>query len=256
MTVAATMVQSRHAGAVRHVVLDRPPVNVLTAAMLEELDGRLCEAADDRAAKVIVLEGAGKAFCAGVDVADHTETRVQATLEVFHRVARRLLAMPQPVIAAVHGAALGGGMELALACDVVLAREDAKLGQPEIQLGVFPPVAAALLPRLVGRQRAMDLILTGRTIAAAEAQAMGLVSQVIAAVGFAAAVDGWAAKLAALSGAALKLAKRAVIAGFDTTADLAIARAESLYLTELVAEPDAHEGIAAFLEKRKPQWRS
>ncbi len=238
------------------MVLDRPPVNVLTAAMLEELDNRLCEAADDRAAKVIVLEGAGKAFCAGVDVADHTEARVQATLEVFHRVARRLLAMPQPVIAAVHGAALGGGMELALACDVVLTRDDAKLGQPEIQLGVFPPVAAALLPRLVGRQRAMDLILTGRTITAAEAQAMGLVSQVIAADGWTAAVDGWAAKLAALPGAALKFAKRAVIAGFDTTADLAIARAESLYLTELVADPDAHEGIAAFLEKRKPQWRS
>ena len=256
MTVAATTVRVRRDGAVAHVTLDRPPVNVLTAAMLEELDGCLCEAGEDRGAKVIVLEGAGKAFCAGVDVADHTETRVQATLEVFHRVARRLLAMPQPVIAAVHGAALGGGMELALACDVVLARDDAKFGQPEIQLGVFPPVAAALLPRLVGRQRAMDLILTGRTVPAAEAAQLGLVSQVLPADGFAAAVDGRAAQLASLSGAALKLAKRAMIAGFDTTADLAIARAESLYLTELVAEPDAHEGIAAFLEKRQPRWRS
>ncbi len=257
MSVATSLTKILQSGAVRYVMLDRPPVNVLTAAMLEELDGQLCEAAEDRGTRVVVLAAMGKAFCAGVDVADHTEERVQATLEVFHRVVRRLLAMPQPVVAAVGGAALGGGMELALACDVVLARDDAKFGQPEIQLGVFPPVAAALLPRLVGRQRAMDLVLTGRVITAQEAAAMGLVSQVFpGGEAWGDGLDDWTAKLARLSGAALKLAKRAMIAGFDTTADLAIARAESLYLTELVAEPDAHEGIAAFLEKRKPVWRS
>lgn len=165
-------------GGIGRLVLDRPPVNVLNLGTMEALQSALAEAAADSGLKVLAVSGVGRAFSAGVDIADHTADRVGRMLELFHDAVRQLMALEAPVVALVHGAALGGGCELALACDMILARDDLKLGQPEIQLAVFPPVAAALLPRLIGRQRALDLILTGRTIGAAEALRMGLVSRV------------------------------------------------------------------------------
>jgi cyclohexa-1,5-dienecarbonyl-CoA hydratase len=222
--------------------------------MLEELDAVLQAASRTSGVKVIVLSGTGKCFCAGVDVGDHAPDKVQTMLARFHAVVRNLLALDTPVIAAVHNAALGGGMELAIACDIVIAADDAKLGQPEIKLGVFPPAAAALLPRLIGRQRALDLILTGRTIGAAEALAMGFVSTVVPAAEFERRVTDYAAQLAALSAPVLRLAKRAVLASFDVRAVAAIERAEQLYLNDLMALPDAHEGIAAWVAKRAPIW--
>ena len=177
-------------------MIDRPPVNVLDIATLDALNAALAEAASDRGLKVLVLSGAGRAFCAGVDVADHTEERVESMLQAFHGRMGRIMALEAPVIALVHGAALGGGCELALACDFVLASDDLKLGQPEIQLAVFPPVAAALLPRLIGRQNALDLVLTGRTISGEEAQRLGLVSHAWPADEFAAAGEAYAARTA------------------------------------------------------------
>ena len=156
-------------GGIGRLVIDRPPVNVLDLATLEASQAALAKAAADRKLKVLALSGAGRAFSAGVDVADHTADRVGRMIELFHGALRRLMALEVPVIAVVHGATLGGGCELALACDMVLARDDLRLGQPEIQLAVFPPFAAALLPRLIGRQRAMDLVLTGRPLRADEA---------------------------------------------------------------------------------------
>ena len=242
------------ADGIARVTLQRAPVNVLTIAMLEELEAALRSAAGTRGVKAVLLSGAGKCFCAGVDVGDHAADKVHAMLARFHAAVRTILALDVPVIAAVHGAALGGGMELALACDIVIAADDAKLGQPEIKLGVFPPAAAALLPRLIGRQRAMDLILTGRTLGAAEALAMGLVSAVYPAAEFERRTADYAAQLAALSGPVLRLAKRAVLAGLDAPAASAIERAEHAYLDELMALPDAHEGIAAWVAKRTPVW--
>lgn len=236
--------------------LNRPPVNVLTMAMVRELDEQLCRVAEDPGVKVVLLEGHGRAFCAGVDVADHVQDRVGEMLQVFHAVIRRLGGMPQPIVAALHGATLGGGLELALACDIVVASADARLGQPEIKLGVFPPAAAALLPRIIGRQNALDLILTGRAVSAADALSLGLVSHVWPAEEFAAEVDAYVQGLATLSGTALRFAKRALIGGLDAPTDEALARAEHLYLAELMHEPDAHEGIAAFMEKRQPVWAS
>lgn len=244
------------------LTLDMPgrSMNVLNDDLTKPLADALARIEGDAAVKGVILTSGKKEFLAGADIEKlFAMTRAEQAFELaekFKGFMRRLELLGRPVVAALNGTALGGGMELALACDIVLARDDAKLGQPEITLGVFPPVAAALLPRLIGRQRAMDLILTGRTVTAAEAATLGLVSRVIAADTFADAVSGVAGKLAGLSGAALRLAKRALIAGLDCSADLAIARAESLYLTELVAQPDAHEGIAAFLAKRPPVWRS
>jgi cyclohexa-1,5-dienecarbonyl-CoA hydratase len=242
-------------GAVVHLVLDRPPLNVLNLRMLAELEDVLARVSNERSLKCLVVRGAGRAFCAGVDVADHTDERVERMLELFHGAVRRLMALPCPVVAAVNGAALGGGCELLMACDVVLARDDARIGQPEIRLGAFPPVAAAVLPRLIGRQRALDLVLTGRTLGAEEAREMGLVTRVLAVETFEREVDEYAALLASRSGPVLRLAKRAVVEGEELPLQEAVGRAERLYLRELVPLEDAREGLRAFMEKRDPRWR-
>ena len=251
---SASPVRYTREGGIGRLVLDRPPVNVLDLAALEALDGALAKAAADRKLRVLAISGAGRAFSAGVDVADHTADRVGRMLELFHGAIRRLMALEPPVVALVHGAALGGGCELALACDLVLARDDLRLGQPEIQLAVFPPVAAALLPRLVGRQRAMDLVLTGRAIRADEALRMGLVSRVFAAAEFDVGTEAVLATLAAQSGPAMRLAKRAVADGAELAFAPALARAEAIYLNDLMQLPDAREGLTAFIEKRPPVW--
>lgn len=241
-------------GPVARITLDRPPLNILHTAMLEELAAAAAAAAAAPETRVVLVAGEGKAFCAGVDVADHTADRVEAMIHAFTGAIRALRAVPVPVVAAVHGPALGGGCELALACDLVLAREDARLGQPEIRLGVFPPAAAALLPRLIGRQRALDLLLTGRSVTAEEALRIGLVARVIGADGFDDAALEFAGQLAALSRPVLALTKRAALEGLDRPVDDALDAADQLYLSDLMALHDAHEGLAAFMEKREPVW--
>jgi cyclohexa-1,5-dienecarbonyl-CoA hydratase len=242
-------------GAIGRLELDRPPLNVVNIAMLDALSEALDQAAGDRGLRVLTLAGAGKAFCAGADVADHAADRVESMLTRFHRVIGRILKFDVPVVALVHGAALGGGFELVLACDMVLARDDATFGVPEIKLGVFPPVASVLLPRLIGRQRANDLILTGRTLTAAEAYGCGIVNRVWPADRFGDETRAYLGGMGRLSGAALRHAKSAVLHTAELSAFGGIERAERLYLNDLMREPDAHEGIAAFLEKRAPVWR-
>lgn len=242
-------------GGIARLVLNRPPLNVLHIPMMRELGAALDEVAADEAVKVLVISGAGRAFCAGVDVADHTADRVHEMLEVFHTAIRRVMSLGMPVVAAVNGAALGGGWELAMACDMVVAREDARIGQPEIQLAVFPPVAAALMPRLIGWPRALELILTGKVITAAEGKSMGLVNQTLPAEGFSQGVDEFIDRLTTLSAPAVRLAKRAVREGLELGAQAALERAEALYLNELMRLEDPHEGLAAFIEKRKPVWK-
>ncbi len=252
---AADTVRVERRGRLAEVTLDRPPLNVLDIAMLEVLDRELVGLEAEGATSAILLRGAGTSFCAGVDVADHGPDRVARMIGTFHRVVERLLACPVPVVAAVHGAALGGGCELALACDVVLLRDDARLGQPEIRLGVFPPAAAVLLPRLLGRQRAADLVLSGRIVRAEEAVRMGLASRAMPAEGFDDAVRDYAEGLAGLSDPVLRTAKRALRVGAEGGQAEAMARVERIYLDELMKLEDAHEGLAAFLEKRDPVWR-
>ncbi len=245
----------RAGNGVARLVLDRPSLNVLHIPMLRELDQALTGLSSDAELKLLVLTGEGRAFCAGVDVADHTAGRVESMIEAFHSVVRKLLVQEAPVVAAVNGPALGGGCELVLACDLVIASEQAKLGQPEIQLGVFPPVAAALLPRLIGLQRALDLILTGRVIDAAEAREIGLVSRVAPADRFIDAVEAYVDSLAGLSGPVLRLTKRTVVDGLAEQLPDAFDEAEERYLHELMDLQDPHEGLAAFIEKREPVWR-
>ena len=238
------------------LTLKRPPANVLNIAMLEELGRALDAAAGDAAVRVLLLTGQGeKFFSAGVDVADHSAERVAEMLKAFHGAVRRLRDFPLPTVAALNGAALGGGLELALACDMLLAVEGAQLAQPEIRLGVFAPVAAILLPRLLPPALANEMLLGGASLDAAEAQRHGLVNRVLPRASFGADAAAFVQPYLALSRAAQAQNKRAIRAAADRPFDAALAALESRYLNELMATDDAQEGIAAFLEKRAPQWR-
>jgi cyclohexa-1,5-dienecarbonyl-CoA hydratase len=240
---------------IARLTLSRPPLNVLNIAMMRELQEALAAVAADPQAKLLLISGAGRAFCAGVDIADHTADRVHEMIAVFHGAIRQILALELPVVAAVNGAALGGGLELALACDIVLAQEGAKLGLPEIQLAVFPPLAAALLPRLIGWQRSVELILGGQVFTADEGMRLGLVNQVWPAEHFTAQVTAFVERQTTLSSPVMRMAKRAMRAGLEQGAAAALAHAETLYLGDLMRLDDPQEGLVAFMEKRKPVWR-
>lgn len=241
-------------GAVR-VVLDRPPLNVLNIEMLRELTAAMDLLAADSAVTAVAITGQGRAFCAGVDVADHTEDRVHDMIQSFHEALLRVRAMQMPTVAVVNGAALGGGMELALACDITVARAGAKLGQPEILLGVLPPYASAVLPGMVGRSRALDLCLTGRTVLAEEAAQMGFVQRVWPQDDFPRMADEYLRSISELSRPVLRLAKRAVDAGANAPLGDSLPAVERIYLDELMSLEDAREGLTAFLEKRPPEWK-
>lgn len=240
-------------GGARFLTLDRPPVNVLDHATIAALDAALREAAPRRDLKAVVLQSAlPGVFSAGVEVRDHERERAPAMLQAFHALFRRLDALPQATVAVVEGTCLGGGCELAAFCDIVLASPAAVFGQPEIEVGCFPPLAAVLLPRIAPRAAA-ELVLTGRRLSAEEAARAGLVSRVLADPRQEA--ERVVARLDAQSAAVLALARRAVRAGAQGTLDQALTRAEQLYTTELLATSDVDEGVRAFLEKRPPRWQ-
>ncbi len=238
------------------LVLDRPPLQILDLDLLAELDGALAELAGDSELQLLVLAATGgKAFSAGVSIQDHTPERIDRMLLSFHGALVRLRDLDALTVAAVDGHCFGGGMELATACDLVFATERSRFGQPEIRLGCFPPVAAALYPRRIGSGPTLELLLTGRTLEAAEAERLGLVHRRCA---DGAALDeqlsALEAAVTAQSAAVTRLTKRAVRAGEAQPFRSALARAERLYLDELARTRDMHEGLAAFLEKRPPRW--
>ncbi|WP_197706865.1 enoyl-CoA hydratase/isomerase family protein [Sterolibacterium denitrificans] len=239
------------------LTLDRPPVNVLNITLLNALAAVLGQAAADARVRVLLLTARGERyFSAGVEVAEHGAAQVEEMLAAFHDVARRLRAFPLPTLAALNGSALGGGLELALACDMRLAVADAQLGQPEIRLGVFAPVAAILLPRLLPPGLAHEMLLGGRLLESSDALRFGLLNRVWPREAFDAGVAEFLAPCLQLSRAAQLHNKRALRAAQGQPFDAALSLLERQYLDELMATHDAHEGIAAFLEKRVPQWRN
>lgn len=237
------------------LTLQRPPVNVLDIPTMEELVDALDRLAADTSVRLLLITGAGeKAFSAGVEVADHTPDKVDRMIDVFHGVIRRIEAFPVPTVAAVNGAALGGGLEVALACDMTVAASGAKLGQPEIRLAVFPPVAAVLLPRLLPPARANEMLYGGGNISAEEALQYGLVNRVFPRENFAAAAREFCAPFLALSRAALASTRKAVRRAAALPFGPALATVEDIYLNELMTTADAREGLDAFLAKRQPRW--
>jgi cyclohexa-1,5-dienecarbonyl-CoA hydratase len=240
-------------GALR-LTLRRPPLNILDIATLRTLHEILQPLAGRPELEVVIVQsGVPGVFSAGMDVADHQRDRVAAMLEAAHAVFLALDTLPQITIAAVDGRCVGGGCELAAFCDFVLATPRSSFGLPEIGVGCFPPVAAALLPSLVGRA-AFKLILTGDPINAEEAFRIGLISQVAADLD--GAVDGLQVRLMRHSGAVLARARRALRQGAHGDFGEALARMERIYLDDLMTTEDAEEGVRAFLEKRPPRWRN
>ena len=235
------------------LVLARPPLNVIDLAMAREMTGALLALRGRSALRAVVIAAEGRAFSAGVSIEDHLPGRVEAMLPAFHDVFRALRALEVATVAAVHGAALGGGCELAGFCDFVIASEEASFGLPEIRLASFPPVAAVHFPTRIGRARTLQLILTGETLDARAAERIGLADAVVPASGLEAAVADVLAKLRDKSAAALRHARRAVLEGDGFLERLAAA--EAIFLRGLMRTEDATEGLRAFLEKRPPSWR-
>jgi cyclohexa-1,5-dienecarbonyl-CoA hydratase len=243
---------------VARITLNRPPLNILNIAMMRQINAALDDCAIRRELVAITFEAdaQSRAFSAGVAIEEHVQETVFQMLETFHNIFRSLEQICKPTIAVVDGAALGGGCELITACDIVIASERARFGQPEIKLGVFPPVAALLLPRVIGEKRARELIMTGEIIEANEALRLGLVNYVVPTSQMSQKTAEVLSNLRELSGAALEMTMRALDIGRGQALEKPLRQVENIYLHELMKTADADEGIKAFQEKRKPVWRN
>ena len=243
--------QTEHA---YRVTLNDPPLHILDIEMLEGLRDALRRVQPDRHCLVIDASGE-KAFSAGASVQDHIGERVVTMLSVFHDCFRILSRLDLVTIAFVQGAALGGGCELALGCDFILASDRARFGQPEIHLGVFPPVAAWQLSRQLPPRKGLELMLSGEPIDANDAERLGLVNAVLPSEGFEAACEEWVKKLTRQSASSVRFAKKAFRLAGAAEFEERLATVERMYLEELMKTADANEGLAAFVEKRKPVWQ-
>jgi cyclohexa-1,5-dienecarbonyl-CoA hydratase len=243
---------------VARVTFARPPLNIFNIAMMKEINDALNQSSHERDLVAVVFDAAAdcRAFSAGVAVEEHVAETIYQMLDSFHAIFRTLELLARPTIAVIDGPALGGGCELVAACDIAIAGERARFGQPEIKLGVFPPVSALLLPRIMGDKRARELILTGQLIEPAEAMRLGLVNYAIPSDELSQKTTELLANFRELSAAALELTKRAMDLGLGRSLDVALKEVENMYLHELMRTHDATEGINAFIEKRKPVWRN
>jgi cyclohexa-1,5-dienecarbonyl-CoA hydratase len=243
---------------VGRITFARPPLNVFNIAMMREMLGAINECMAQRDMVAIVFDAApdSRAFSAGVAVEEHVEESIYRMLESFHSIFRALQQTAKPTLAVVDGMALGGGCELVAGCDIVIASERSRFGQPEIKLGVFPPVAAILLPKIIGQKRARELILTGDLIDAAEAARVGLVNYVVPPSRLGQKTEEVLAKLRDLSATSLEWTKRAMDLAIASPSGDPFAAVETLYLNDLMKTVDAREGVSAFMEKRKPVWRN
>lgn len=248
-------------GKLWHLVLDAGKGNVIGIEALTELRAAWKRLAEAKHVRAVILDHEGKHFSFGASVDDHTKDKVGAMLPLLHGFAKDVVSLGVPVLVAVRGMCLGGGLELALLGQRIVASDDAVFGQPEVTLGVFAPLGSLLLPSMVGNQLAADLLLSGRTIGAAEAQDAGLVAEVTTGLGEAAdpgaALVAWATEhLVPKSAAALRSATRALWEGRDHAFARRLDGMEAMYLEELMETFDANEGIGAFLDgRRTPEWR-
>lgn len=237
------------------LTLRHPPLNILTHAVLDEFGEALVHLAAHAQLRVLLLRAEGKHFSAGADVGEHLPPVYRELIPAFMRTVRALYDFPQPVVVAVQGRCLGGGFELVQAADMVVASADATFGQPEIQLGVTPPAACALLPELCPRGIAAEVVFTGKAISAGRAREAGLVTQVVPPEELETASLELANRIARHSAVALRLAKRSLRSdGAERTA-AAMRRSEVIYLEALMETEDANEGLRAFVEKRSPEWK-
>jgi len=245
-------------GAVLRLSLDAGKGNIVDAKMVAALSKSFAGAEGEMSLRAVLLDAKGNDFSFGASVEEHLPDHCAEMLGGLHALIKQMLRLPVPVICAVKGRCLGGGLELALACSRIVAHPTAKLGNPEVKLAVFAPAASALLPWRVGNAAAEDLLVTGRTVGAGDALAMKLVDEVCAedADPSKKALEWVQAHLMELSRSSLRFAVRAAREGWSERAIERLNEVEKLYLESLMATDDAKEGITAFVEKRKPVWKS
>lgn len=257
-TTAGSMLSCTIDGAVATLVINRPPANTLTPELLAELSAMIQQVVKDDVVKVVVLTGTGRFFIAGADIRllaaiSSSQEGEKIALE-GQAILNQIEALEKPVIAAINGACLGGGLELAMCCHIRLAAEGSRLGQPEINLGIMPGFGGTQrLPRIVGHSKAIELILTGDSISAQEAKAIGLVSQVVPPEDLLRQAQGMARNIASKAQMALRASLRAIRQGVDVNLWEGLALEARLF-GELCDTQDKREGVAAFLEKRQPRF--
>jgi len=252
--MSGLLIERLHRDAILRLTLDAPPGNILDIAMVRELGRAIAEGGRSPALKAIVFEGAGANFSFGASIEEHRPETVREMLSAFHDLFRALARLDRTLLAVVHGQCLGGGMELACLCHRVFAHPKARFAQPEINLGVFPPVASVILPLRCGQAVADEVCLTGRSFTAREALTARLIDEVASDPRRAA--ERWIRKhILPKSAASLVRAVRAARLRFNQALVADLVETERIYLDDLMRTEDAKEGIEAFLEKRRPAWR-
>ncbi|HUJ41577.1 MAG TPA: enoyl-CoA hydratase/isomerase family protein [Candidatus Acidoferrales bacterium] len=243
-------------GPLARLTLNRPEHNLLNEPMLRELASGIEWAGDDEAVKLVLIDSACKTFSGGIDVGEYTAQRVFQMTDAFHRVFLAMVDVGKPVMVVVDGPAIGGGSELAAFGDIVLATPRARFAQPEIKIGVFPPLAATIFPQIVGPRLAMELVLTGEPISAERARDLGLASRLVPEDQLEKTVNAMIAQITAQSGAVLRMAKKAIIGGIGLSLQEGLKTSMDIFLNELYKLEDSQEGLRALVEKRKPQWKN
>jgi cyclohexa-1,5-dienecarbonyl-CoA hydratase len=249
-------IKMRIDGGVARMTLDRPEHNLLNEAMLRELADGISFAGERGDVKLIVLDSAQKVFCGGIDIGEYTSQRVFQMLDAFHAAFSGMLEVSKPVVCVVNGPAIGGGAELAAFGDLVIATPKARFAQPEISIGIFPPLASTILPFLVGPKAALELVLTGEAVTAERALELGLVNRLVPEAKVEQTVNDLVSRITEHSGPVLSMAKKAILGGMGMSLRDGLKHSMNIFLNELYRLEDSQEGLRALVEKRKPNWKN
>jgi cyclohexa-1,5-dienecarbonyl-CoA hydratase len=241
------------------LTLCRPKQNVMNIEMLREMAGAIDSLLNRKEVRLLILDSAPECegyFSMGAEAEAYARPMVFQMMDAFHNVFRAMNELSRPVLAVVDGVASGAGAELAACCDLVIATEQAEFRQPEIRLGVFPPLGAVIYPRVIGPKRAMEFLLTGDLIDAEQALMMGLVNQVVPRAALKKAVGALAKRICNQSGPVMGLLKQVIFEGTWKPLNEALKNAQNIYLNQLFELQDSQEGLRALVEKRKPVWKN
>jgi len=241
---------------VARITLDRPDHNLLNERMLAELAAGINTLGERNEIKLMILDSAGKTFCGGIELGEYTQRRVFQLLDAFHGAFAAMLDTSKPLLVVVNGPAYGGGAELAALGDLVIATPKARFAQPEIRLGVFPPLAAAVLPYILGPKQALELVLTGEAMSAERARELGLVNWLVSEEELEKKISEISAKVTAQSGPVLTMAKKAILGSLGLPLRDGVRNSMKVFLNELAELEDSQEGLRALVEKRAPKWKN
>lgn len=243
-------------GPVARLTLDRPEHNLLNERMLMEIGAGINSIGEKREIKLIVIDSAAKSFCGGIELGEYTQRRVFQLLDAFHNAFAAMMDTSKPVLVVINGPAFGGGSELAALADLVVATPKARFAQPEIKLGIFPPLSAVILPYILGPKVALELVLTGEAMTAERAHDLGLVNRLVPEAQLEKTVADLIAKVTAQSGPVLTMAKKAILGSIGVPLREGVRNSMKIFLNELSDLEDSQEGLRALVEKRAPKWKN